>query len=184
MERKLAAILAADVVGYTRLMGEDEAGTLARLTALRNDVIEPLVAQHRGRIVKLMGDGLLVEFASVVDAVGCALAWQAAVGEREAENHEEDRIRFRIGLNLGDVMVEGDDLYGDGVNIAARLEAEAEPGGISISGDAYRHAKGKIEAVFEDLGEQALKKVVSIVPGLARGGATAFPCSTGSPICA
>jgi hypothetical protein len=111
----------------------------------------------------------------VVDAVGCALAWQAAVGEREAENHEEDRIRFRIGLNLGDVMVEGDDLYGDGVNIAARLEAEAEPGGISISGDAYRHAKGKIEAVFEDLGEQALKKVVSIVPGLARGGSRPFP---------
>ena len=163
MERRLAAILAADVVGYTRLMGEDEAGTLARLTALRNDVIEPLVAQHRGRIVKLMGDGLLVEFASVVDAVGCALAWQAAVGERESENHEEDRIRFRIGLNLGDVMVEGDDLYGDGVNIAARLEAEAEPGGISISGDAYRHAKGKIEAVFEDLGEQALKNVAEPV---------------------
>jgi len=163
LERRLAAILAADVVGYTRLMGEDEAGTLARLTTLRNDVIEPLIGQHRGRVVKLMGDGLLVEFASVVDAVGCAVAWQAAVAERAAESREEDRIRFRIGLNLGDVMVEGDDLYGDGVNIAARLEAEAEPGGISISGDAYRHAKGKTEAAFEDLGEKTLKNVAEPV---------------------
>ena len=126
VKRKLAAIVSADVVGWSRLMGEDEAGTLARLTTLRNDVIEPLIAQRRGRIVKLMGDGLLVEFASVVDAVGCALAWQAAVGECEAESREEDRIRFRIGLNLGDVMVEGDDLYGDGVNIAARPAACSE----------------------------------------------------------
>jgi len=144
-------------------MGEDEAGTLERLTAVRKDVIEPLIAAHRGRIVKLMGDGFLVEFASVVDAVGCALAWQTAVTEREAESREEDRIRFRIGLNLGDVIVEGDDLYGDGVNIAARLEAQAEPGGISISGDAYRQAKGKVEAEFEDLGEHALKNVAEPV---------------------
>ena len=124
MERRLAAILAADVVGYTRLMGEDEAGTLERLTAIRKEVVEPLITEHRGRIVKLMGDGLLVEFASVVDAVGCAMAWQAAVTEREAESDQDARLQFRIGLNLGDVIVEGDDLYGDGVNIAARLEAQ------------------------------------------------------------
>ena len=163
MERRLAAILAADVVGYTRLMGEDEAGTFERLTAIRKEVVEPLITEHRGRIVKLMGDGLLVEFASVVDAVGCALAWQAAVTKRESERDQDARLQFRIGLNLGDVIVEGDDIHGDGVNIAARLEAQAEPGGICLSGDAYRQAKGKIEAEFEDLGEQALKNVAEPV---------------------
>jgi len=163
VERKLAAILAADVVGYTRLMGNDEAGTLTRLTALREQVLEPLIAAHRGRIVKLMGDGFLVEFASVVDAVACALAWQEAVTAHEAEGDEDARFRFRIGLNLGDVIVEGDDLYGDGVNIAARLEAQAEPGGICLSGDAYRQAKGKVDVDFEDLGEQELKNVAEPV---------------------
>ncbi len=163
VERRLAAILVADVVGYTRLMGEDEVGTLGRLTAIREQILEPLITRHRGRIVKLMGDGLLVEFASVVDAVACAVAWQEAVTEREAESDKDARLQFRIGLNLGDVIVEGDDLHGDGVNIAARLEAQAEPGGICLSGDAYRQAKGKVEVEFEDLGERELKNVAEPV---------------------
>ena len=153
MERRLAAILAADVVGYTRLMGADEAGTLGRMTRLRQDLLEPLIAAHRGRVVKLMGDGLLIEFASVVDAVTCAIAWQTRVAE------DQDALRFRIGVNLGDLIVEGDDLHGDGVNVAARLEAMAEPGGLCLSDDAYRQVRGKIEADFEDLGEQSLKNV-------------------------
>ena len=159
MERRLAAILAADIVGYTRLMRADEAGTLQRLTRLREGVLEPLIANHRGRVVKLMGDGLLVEFASLVDAVGCAVKWQMAVEEHEVEQPEGDRFFFRIGVNLGDVIVEGDDIHGDGVNIAARLEGLAEPGGIYLSGDAYRQVRGKIEAEFEDLGEREVKNV-------------------------
>ncbi len=128
MERRLAAILAADVVGYTRLMGQDEAGTLRRLTELRQAILEPMIAEHRGRIVKLMGDGLLVEFASVVNAVDCALDWQGKTAGHEADGDAGSRLRFRIGINLGDVIVEGDDIHGDGVNIAARLEGLAEPG--------------------------------------------------------
>ncbi len=159
MERRLAAILAADVAGYTRLMGDDEAGTLHRLTELREQVLEPLIAEHHGRVVKLMGDGLLVEFASVVDALTCAVAWQNGVAEREAETDEDRRLQFRIGINLGDVIVEGEDIHGDGVNIAARLEGLAEPGGICLSGDVFRQAKGKMEAEFEDLGNQELKNV-------------------------
>jgi adenylate cyclase len=159
MERRLAAILAADVVGYTRLMRADEAGTLQRLTGLREGVLEPLIAEHTGRVVKLMGDGLLVEFASLVDAVGCAVAWQMAVDEHEAEQPEDDRFSFRIGVNLGDVLVEGEDIHGDGVNIAARLEGLAEPGGICLSGDAYRQVRGKIEVEFEDLGEREVKNL-------------------------
>ena len=151
MERRLAAILAADVVGYTALVGADEAGTLGRLTKLRTEFLEPLVASHKGRIVKLMGDGMLVEFASVVDAVVCALAWQDGVGAREAGVEEGRRLRFRIGINLGDVIVEGDDILGDGVNLAARLEGTAEPGGICLSDDAYRQARGKTKA--DPLGE-------------------------------
>ncbi len=134
MERKLAAILAADVVGYTRLMGADEAGTFRRVTELRQETLEPLIAEHRGRVVKLMGDGLLVEFASVVEALACAVAWQDGVAAREAAADEDTRLTFRIGINLGDVIVEGDDIHGDGVNIAARLEALADPGGICLSG--------------------------------------------------
>jgi TolB-like protein len=153
LERRLAAILAADVAGYTALMGADEAGTLQRFTGLRRDYLEPLIGEHKGRIVKLMGDGLLVEFASVVDAVVCALAWQSGMADRD------DDLRFRIGINLGDVIVEGDDIHGDGVNIAARLESLAEPGGICLSGDAYRQAKGKVGVGFEDMGEQVLKNV-------------------------
>ncbi len=163
MERRLAAILAADVVGYTRLMGADEAGTLRHLTELRQQVLEPLIAEHRGRVVKLMGDGLLVEFASVVDSIACAVAWQERVAEHEAKGDEDKRFKFRIGINLGDVIVEGDDIHGDGVNIAARLEGQAEAGGICLSGDAYRQAKGKVEVGFEDLGEQVLKNVAEPV---------------------
>ena len=159
MERRLAAILAADVVGYTRLMGADEAGTLQHLTELRQQVLEPLIAEHHGRVVKLMGDGLLVEFASVVDALTCAVAWQNAVVEQETAADEDKRIKFRIGINLGDVIVEGDDIHGDGVNVAARLEGLAEPGGIDLSDDAYRQVRGKVEAQFEDMGECDLKNV-------------------------
>jgi len=159
MARRLAAILAADVVGYTRLVETDEAGTVARLTTLREDVLAPLIADHGGRIVKLIGDGFLVEFASLVDAVGCAVEWQTAVARHEAELGENRRFSFRIGVNLGDVIVEGDDLYGDGVNVAARLEGLAEPGGICLSGDAYRQVRGKIEWPVEDLGEREVKNL-------------------------
>ena len=157
MERRLAAILAADVVGYTRLMGVDETGTLRHLTELRQQVLEPLIAKHHGRIVKLMGDGLLVEFASVVDALTCAVAWQNSMAERELEADDDKRFQFRIGINLGDVIVEGEDVYGDGVNIAARLEALAEPGGICASSTVFDHVKGKVEVGFEDLGQQKVK---------------------------
>ncbi|MFO1069245.1 MAG: adenylate/guanylate cyclase domain-containing protein [Geminicoccaceae bacterium] len=177
-ERRLAAILAADVVGYSRLMGLDEAGTLARLKALRLAVVEPEVARRRGRIVKLMGDGILAEFASVVDAVACALAVQQAVAAHEAEVAEPDRIRLRIGLNLGDVIVEGDDLYGDGINIAARLEALAEPGGIIASATVADHAQRKVEARFEPLGERRLKNIaepVRVFRVVAAGDATPAP---------
>src|SRR5467141_5392242 len=131
--RRLAAILAADVAGYSRLMGADEEGTLERLKALRRQLIDPKIAEHNGRIVKTTGDGLLVEFASVVDAVRCAAEVQRGMLDREPEVPEERRIRFRIGINLGDVIVEEHDIFGDGVNVAARLEALAEPGGICVS---------------------------------------------------
>ena len=163
MERRLAAILAADAVGYTSLMGADEAGTLRRFTDLRQDVLSPLIAEHHGRVVKLMGDGLLVEFASVVDALTCALAWQAGVAEHEAAAEDDRRLGFRIGINLGDVIVEGGDIHGGGVNVAARLESLAEPGGICLSDDAYRQVRGKVEAQFEDLGERELKNVAEPV---------------------
>jgi adenylate cyclase len=159
LERRLAAILAADVVGYTRLMGLDEAGTLRRLNDLREKVLAPLITKHHGRIVKLMGDGLLVEFASVVNAVTCAVAWQEDVTGHESDFDTDTRLLFRLGINLGDVIVDGGDIHGDGVNVAARLEALAEPGGICISGDVYRQAKGKIEVRFEDMGAQNLKNV-------------------------
>jgi adenylate cyclase len=163
MERRLAAILAADVVGYTRLMGADEAGTLRRLTVLREKVLKPLISEHHGRIVKLMGDGLLVEFASAVDSVACAMAWQSSVALHEADNDAAVALQFRIGINLGDVIAEGGDIHGDGVNIAARLEGLAQPGGICLSDDVYRHAKGKTEAQFEDIGDQKLKNVADPV---------------------
>jgi class 3 adenylate cyclase/TolB-like protein/Tfp pilus assembly protein PilF len=159
VERKLAAILAADVVGYSRLMAVDEADTHARLKALRRDFIDPTIAKHHGRIVKLMGDGALVEFGSVVDAVQCAALIQRGMAERNAEVPQDQRIQFRIGVNLGDVIIEGDDIYGDGVNIAARLEQIASPGGICLSEDAYRQVRGKLEMPIVDAGEQNLKNI-------------------------
>ena len=159
VERRLTAILAADVAGYSRLMGEDEEGTLARLNAHRRELIDPMVAEHHGRIVKTTGDGLLIEFPSVVEAVSCALAVQRAMVERNAATPEEKRITFRIGVNLGDIIVEDGDIYGDGVNIAARLEGIAEPGGICISDDAFRQVRGKMDAEFVDTGEQRLKNI-------------------------
>ena len=159
VERRLAAILAADVVGYSRLMAADEAGTHARLKALRKRFIEPTIAAHHGRTVKLMGDGALVEFASVVDAVQCAVEIQRAMAERETDVADDRRIRFRVGVNLGDVIIEGDDIYGDGVNIAARLEGLAEPGGIVVSGTAFDHAKNKAQAGFRFLGRQQVKNM-------------------------
>jgi adenylate cyclase len=163
MERRLAAILAADVVGYSRLMGEDEAGTLQRLKACRRELIDPAIAEFHGRIVKLMGDGALVEFASVVDAVQCAATIQRSMAENEGGNPEVRRIRLRIGINLGDIIGDGDDIYGDGVNIAARLQALAEPGGICISGTAFDHALHKADVGFASLGEQRVKNIADPV---------------------
>ena len=156
--RRLAAILAADVVGYSRLMGEDEAGT-ARAVSERREAAAPLVASMGGRIVKTTGDGLLLEFPSVVAAVECAIAIQKMMAERDAGTPEAKRILYRIGVNLGDVLIEGDDILGDGVNIAARLEGVCEPGGVFISSGAYEHVRGRVEAHFVDLGEMALKNI-------------------------
>jgi len=159
MKRRLAAILAADVVGYSRLMGTDETGTLAALQALRADLVNPKVAEKQGRIFKLTGDGMLVEFPSVVDAVACAAEMQRALRERNAAAVPKDRIEFRIGVNLGDVIAEADDIYGDGVNVATRLEAAAKPGGIAISHSVRDHVGNRLDLVFEDLGEQRFKNI-------------------------
>ena len=173
MERKLAAILAADVVGYSRLVGADEAGTIARLKALRKELIEPLVAEHRGRIVKLMGDGALVEFPSAVDAVECAVAIQKGVSEREAIKPEDRRIAFRIGINIGDIIIEDDDILGDGVNVAARLEALAEPGGICVARNVYNQVKAKLDLAVRDYGRasgQEHRRAGGDIPRGARWG--------------
>ncbi len=154
-ERRLAAIMSADVAGYSRLMGKDEAGTLSALKALRKDVFAPQVAAHKGRIVKLMGDGALVEFPSIVNAVDCAIAVQRALADRATD----EAIRLRIGINLGDIIIEGSDIYGDGVNVAARIQEVAEPGGVALSATAHEHAAGKVEAAFEDTGEHELKNI-------------------------
>jgi adenylate cyclase len=159
--RRLAAILAADVAGYSRLMGADEEGTHERLKALRRDLLDPKIAEHHGRIVKTTGDGLLVEFASVVDAVRCAVVVQQAIPERNVG--ADNRIELRIGINLGDVIVEGDDLYGDGVNIAARLEALADAGGVLVSNTVHDHMRDRLPFVFEDLGEQQVKNIAQPV---------------------
>ena len=163
MERRLAAILVADVVGYSRLMGEDEEGTLATLKTFRVEFFEPLIAEYRGRIFKLMGDGALVEFASVVDAVRCAVEIQRSMATRNADVPESTRIELRIGINLGDIVVGRDDIYGDGVNIAARLEGLADPGGICISGTAFDHVKTKLDVGLESLGEQQVKNIAEPV---------------------
>ena len=173
VERKLAAILAADVVGYSRLVGADEAGTIARLKALRKEFIEPLVAEYRGRVVKLMGDGALVEFASAVDAVECAVAIQHGVAEREAAVPEDRRIAFRIGINVGDIIVEDGDILGDGVNVAARLESLAEPGGICVARNVHNQVKAKLALPFEQMGAHRVKNIAEPVEvwRVALGGA-------------
>lgn len=159
MERRLAAIMAADVVGYSRLIRSDEAGTLAALKSLRSNIIGPTIAKHHGRIVKLMGDGLLAEFASVVEGVRAAAEVQQAMAERNAAFPEGSRIEFRIGVNLGDVVIDGDDIHGDGVNVAARLEGVAEPGGVYVSEAVYEQVRDRIELPFQDLGERRLKNI-------------------------
>ncbi|MGE5201631.1 MAG: adenylate/guanylate cyclase domain-containing protein, partial [Acidobacteriota bacterium] len=159
VERKLAAILAADVAGYSRLMGVDEEGTLARLKAHRKELIDPKIAEHRGRVVKTTGDGILIEFPSVVDAVRCAVQVQQGMEKRNADIPADKQIRFRIGINVGDIIIDGDDIHGDGVNVAARLEGITEPGGICISDDAYRQVRDKLDLGFEDRGEQQLKNI-------------------------
>jgi TolB-like protein/class 3 adenylate cyclase len=162
-QRRLTTILAADVVGYSRLMERDEAGTMALLRARRHDVLMPMVAQHGGRVFKVMGDGVLIEFTSVVNAVECAIDLQKAMEAQNAGIPAEQHILLRIGINLGDVIVEGSDLYGDGVNLAARLESLAEPGGICVSGDVYRQVRSKLQMQFQDLGEQKVKNIVGPV---------------------
>jgi len=157
--RRLAAILAADVAGYSRLMGADEEGTHDRLKAVRRQLIDPKITEHHGRIVKTTGDGLLVEFASVVDAVRCSADVQRAMIDREPEATDERRIKFRIGVNLGDIIADGDDVFGDGVNVAARLETLAEPGGICVSGTVYDQIRDRLAYRFEDLGEQSVKNI-------------------------
>jgi TolB-like protein len=181
IQRRLAGVLAADVAGFARLMEHDESGTFARLRAHRAEVFEPLVADHRGRIVKHTGDGALCEFASIVDAVACALDIQRRVAERETAVPDGARIRYRIGVNLGDIIVEDDgDIYGDGVNLAARLEALAEPGGVNVSGAAHEHLHGKLDCAFEDLGEKAIKNLerpVRVYRVLPPGAAAAAPAA-------
>src|SRR5579862_2200600 len=162
-QRRLTTIFAADVVGYSRLMGEDEAGTLAALKQRRQDVLAPLVKQHGGRIFKLMGDGVLVEFPSVVNAVQCAVEVQKGMLAANAGLPADRQIVLRIGVNLGDVIVEGGDLYGDGVNLAARLEGLAEPGGICLSDTAHQHVGNKLQLAFRDMGEQSVKNFAKSV---------------------
>ena len=159
MERRLAAILVADVVGYSRIMGDDEEGTLARLKAHRDRIIGPTIGGHKGRIVKLMGDGLLAEFASVVDAARCAVDLQEAMNESNTDVPEGQRLQLRIGINLGDVIIDGDDIYGDGVNIAARLEGLAEPGGICISSIVHESLGNRVDTSFADAGEHEVKNI-------------------------
>jgi adenylate cyclase len=160
MERRLAAILAADVAGYSRLMGADEEGTLARLKAVRKALVDPTIAAYRGRIVKTTGDGMLVEFASAVDAARSAVEVQRGMTRQNDGIPQHDRIEFRIGIHVGDIIFDDDDIFGDGVNIAARLEGIAEPGGVCMSDDAYRQVRGKVEIACEDLGPQTLKNIV------------------------
>jgi adenylate cyclase len=163
IERRLTTLLFADVVGYSRLMEQDEAGTLAALRSCR-DAIARRIADHRGRVVNTAGDNVLAEFASVVKAVECAIQVQRELAERNAALPAERQMRFRIGINLGDVMVEGGDLYGDGVNVAARLQALAEPGGILISGTVFEHVRDKLAVAFDFIGPQSVKNIAAQVP--------------------
>src|ERR1700742_4144972 len=159
VERRLAAILAADIAGYSRLMGADEEGTLARLKACRKALVDPKISEYRGRIVKTAGDGMLVEFGSAVDAVRCPAERQRGMGSTNVDISEGKRIEFRIGIHVGDIIIDDNDIFGDGVNIAARLEGIADPGGICISDDAHRQIKGKTEIAYDDMGQQSLKNI-------------------------
>jgi class 3 adenylate cyclase len=181
--RRLAAILAADVAGYSRLMGADEEGTHERLKAHRREFLDPKISEHSGRVVKTTGDGMLVEFPSVVDAVRCAAEVQRAMIDREAGVPEDRRIRFRIGINLGDVIVDGDDIFGDGVNVAARLEALSDPGGLCISRMVRDQIRDKLAYAFEDLGEQSVKNIARPVRvyALRREAVADLPASSTPP---
>jgi adenylate cyclase len=183
VERRLAAILAADIAGYSRLMGADEVGALRALKAHRKELVDPAIALHHGRIVKTTGDGLLVEFASVVDAVGCAVAVQRHMARRNADVAEDKRIVFRIGVNIGDIIIDGDDIFGDGVNVAARLEAFCEPGGVYISRSANEQIRDKLSLAFADLGEQKMKNIARAVGvfGLAARDIAALPADEPPP---
>jgi adenylate cyclase len=159
VERRLAAVLAADIAGYSRLMGRDEERTLANLKSFRKTLVDPAIAAHRGRIVKTTGDGMLVEFASAVDAARCAVEVQRSMAAQNADVPQDLRIEFRIGIHVGDIIIDDNDIFGDGVNIAARLEGIAEPGGICISDDAHRQVRGKVDIGFDDIGDQTLKNI-------------------------
>src|SRR5712672_3409957 len=189
--RRLAAILAADVAGYSRLMGADEEGTHDRLMAHRRELVDPKIGEHSGRIVKTTGDGMLAEFPSVVDAVRCAAELQRAMIDREAGLPEDRRIRFRIGINLGDIIVDGDEIFGDGVNVAARLETLAEPGGICISRVVRDQIRDKLPYPFEDMGELSVKNIARPVrvyalrpKGIARSPTASVSATALSPFAA
>src|SRR5438045_2432085 len=187
--RRLAAILAADVVGYSRLMGADDEGTHERCQAHLRELVDPKIREHHGRVVKTTGDGVLAEFASVVDAVRCAAEIQRVMAGRDLDLAEDRRLRFRIGINLGDIIIDGDDIYGDGVNIAARLEGLASPGSICVSGTVRDHIGDRVPYAFEDMGEQSVKYIVrpvrvyAVRPEGIAGSPTASLSSTtsGSP---
>ena len=183
VERRLAAILAADVVAYSRLMGQDEAGTLARLRTHRRELINPEIAEHKGRIVTTTGDGILIEFPNVVEAVACAVAVQRGMAERNAGTPEEQRIVFRVGINLGDIIIgEDSDIHGVGVNVAARLEGIAEPGGICVSGIVHDQVRDKLDLVFDNIGDQALKNIARPVRVYRVRLATAETAPSASPV--
>ena len=184
VERRLAAVLAADVAGYSRLIGADEGDTLARLRAIRGDLIDRRIAENRGRIVKTTGDGLLVEFSSVVDALRCATGVQAGMAELNIAVPADRRLEWRIGINVGDIVVEDGDIFGDGVNVAARLEGLAEPGGICVSARVQEDAAGRLDLAFEDMGEQALKNIarpVRVYRVMMAGAAVKSPSQPVSP---
>jgi len=182
VERRLAAILAADVAGYSRLMGADEEGTHERLTAHFRELVDPKIKQHRGRTVKNTGDGMLAEFPSIVDAVRCAAEIQRGMIDRNTDTSEDQRISFRIGINLGDVIVEPEDIFGDGVNIAARLEALAEPGGMCISRTVREQIRDKIRLPFEDMGEQSVKNIARPVRAYTMSAAAVASLAAVQPV--
>ena len=182
VERRLAAVLAADVAGYSRLMGADEEGTLARLKEVRKTLVDPTIAKHRGRIVKTTGDGMLVEFASAVDAVRGAVELQRGMDDQNVSVSPDQRIEFRIGIHVGDIIIDDDDIFGDGVNVAARVENECEPGGVCLSGNAFEQIRGKTDFRFDDLGEKRLKNIERPVRLYAVQGATSAAATTTAAI--